>query len=631
MPKQERSSEILNVYLNDIFVGNILLLPDERTIFTFDESYVNDQNRPTLSLAFKTPLGGLRTEDRVRNQSKLPPFFSNLLPEGYLRDYFSRKLNISSHRETSLLLALGSDLPGAVRVTSDFTAESSPSKMLPSSKFLDFQRFSLAGVQPKFTVSVGPTGEWQVPPFGTGGDWILKLPSRMFDHIPESEYSLLRLAQKVGLRVPEFQLTSTEKVRGLPDDVMVGKSNSLLVKRFDRGGEQTRIHMEDFAQVFNVYPEQKYEKASFDRLGYVILTEAGEDDFTEYVRRLVFTILTGNGDMHLKNWSLLYKNGINPKLSPVYDLVPTIVYIPGDKLALKLGGEKEFKQIIERNFLNLANKVKASENLVLDVVRDTVEKTITSWQLMRKELPLSEEAKNIIELHMTTCKLVTTKFLISLPVLNLKLNEVARFEENLLSADSANGGERKIFGYSYLFKAQMLASEAKNKNETLDQFLTRAIASGFYKTSLRGKVLVMFSQFAEQTFSITVTSKTNAVCGWLNDIPGCISSERAWAPDNAGLYIYWDGSRVHRIYDFRMKQARDETFEDPDDFEYYVSDLGAFNPPFVSRTNSENYTYVQSQQKSGIEYSAVPVKSPEVVLLNGSRKPIYHTFIRFIR
>ena len=65
----------------------------------------------------------------------------------------------------------------------------------------------------------------------------------------------------------------------------------------------------------------------------------------EFVRRLVFSVLIGNGDMHLKNWSLLYPDGRTPLLSPAYDFVSTVPYIPGDSLALSFGGAKSLDGI----------------------------------------------------------------------------------------------------------------------------------------------------------------------------------------------------------------------------------------------------------------------------------------------
>ncbi len=77
----------LKVSLNEVEIGILTLLNDDRTLFSFAKSYIDNPLRPTLSLWFKTPFAELKTEEKVRSQAMLPPFFSNLLPEGYLRDY----------------------------------------------------------------------------------------------------------------------------------------------------------------------------------------------------------------------------------------------------------------------------------------------------------------------------------------------------------------------------------------------------------------------------------------------------------------------------------------------------------------------------------------------------------------
>ena len=124
---------------------------------------------------------------------------------------------------------------------------------------------------------------------------------------------------------------------------MEGKA--LVVERFDRAAGARRIHMEDFAQVFGLFPDDKYAHRSYANLASVLWAETGERGAYEFVRRLVFSVLIGNGDMHLKNWSLLYPDGRTPVLSPTYDFAATVPYIPGDKLALNFGGSRSLNEI----------------------------------------------------------------------------------------------------------------------------------------------------------------------------------------------------------------------------------------------------------------------------------------------
>jgi hypothetical protein len=86
----------------------------------------------------------------------------------------------------------------------------------------------------------------------------------------------------------------------------------LAVERFDRGAHGERIHMEDFAQVFGLFPESKYDKRSYANIAAVLWAESGDAAAYEFVRRLVFSIMIGNADMHLKNWSILYPDKRTP-------------------------------------------------------------------------------------------------------------------------------------------------------------------------------------------------------------------------------------------------------------------------------------------------------------------------------
>jgi serine/threonine-protein kinase HipA len=404
---KEKIPRVLNVQLNEVEVGTLTLLADDRSLFVFSESYIKDPQRPILSLWFKTPLGELKTEEKIRSQAMLPPFFSNLLPEGHLRQYLAKKANVKSEREFFLIAALGRDLPGAVRVGfAESLQDDEARAKTPSTKGKGLLRFSLAGVQLKFSAIMEARGGLTIPADGIGGSWIVKLPSSSYAHVPEAEYSMLELAKHVGIIVPEFKLVPTKSVSGLPKDINERFGNSLVVKRFDRAPGGSRIHMEDFAQIFGMYPDQKYENASFDRIGFVILSECGEEDFLQFIRRLVFAVFIGNGDMHLKNWSLLYADTRTPRLSPAYDFVPSALYLPNDDLGLRLGGTKSFIEVTETNFSMLASRAHASEHMVLHTVQETCAHIKISWRELRKELPLTTEMKKALDRHMKGLRLM---------------------------------------------------------------------------------------------------------------------------------------------------------------------------------------------------------------------------------
>ena len=135
------------------------------------------------------------------------------------------------------------------------------------------------------------------------------------------------------------------------------------------------------------------------------MSECGQEDFLEYVRRLIFSVAIGNGDMHLKNWSLIYPDSISPRLSPAYDFVPSVVYIPNDDPGLRLGGTKSFLEVTDRQFRTLASKAHASQRTVMKIVYETTDRVRESWKKLRTELPLTDSVRNSIEAHMQNMKL----------------------------------------------------------------------------------------------------------------------------------------------------------------------------------------------------------------------------------
>ena len=108
---------VLDILLKGERIGNLTLLPGDKTLLTFNPEYIQNPRRPTLSLSFKNKFGELITDHRLV-QTRLPPFFSNLLPEGPLREYLAGRAEINPKREFFLLWLLGQELPGAVTVAS---------------------------------------------------------------------------------------------------------------------------------------------------------------------------------------------------------------------------------------------------------------------------------------------------------------------------------------------------------------------------------------------------------------------------------------------------------------------------------------------------------------------------------
>jgi len=395
-----KTLSMLAVYLHGRRIGVINRIGGDRYLFSFEQDYLDDSSRATLSLSFKGQSGGVVVPTHAV-AARLPVFFSNLLPEGHLREYLAARAEVNPQREFFLLAVLGADLPGAVTVAPfnlpEATIHSHEGELdqdagVPESAL----RFSLAGVQLKFSAIMEASGGLTIPASGMGGSWIVKLPSGRFAAVPENEYVMMALARDIGIKVPRTELIDIRQIHGLPSDAGMMEGKALAVQRFDRGPEGETIHMEDFAQVFGLYPDDKYRKRSYANIAAVLWAETGESGTFEFLRRLVFSILIGNADMHLKNWSLLYPDRHTPMLSPAYDLVSTLPYIQGDKLALTFGGSRSMNEITSDQVRRFSDAARLPASPLWKIVAETTDRTVEAWEKLSEKDLLSQKMRTVI-------------------------------------------------------------------------------------------------------------------------------------------------------------------------------------------------------------------------------------------
>jgi len=380
----------LEVRIHDTMAGTIVAISARDSIFAFDETYIQREDRPVLSLGFTDSYGRLRT--RGSRPGRILPFFANLLPEGALRRYIAERAGIDDGSDLALLWLTGSDLPGAVTVRDPEgravppLAVGGPSAPPPADALF---RFSLAGVQLKFSALRNARGGLTIPVTGRDGHYIVKLPSAHFKDLPLNEYKMMQFARDVGLDVPDCELSDLDDIAGLPADLeQLGGQPAFVVRRFDRADDGARIHIEDFNQLFRQYPDQKYDNHDYNEIARVIYRLMGAEALADFVRRLVFSMAIGNTDMHLKNWTVIYRDGKTPALAPVYDYLCTSAYgIAGrNELGLNLGGVKTFSHIGEDAFERLARRADVSSRLVLTAAREMRSRVLERWPQLNPEL-----------------------------------------------------------------------------------------------------------------------------------------------------------------------------------------------------------------------------------------------------
>jgi serine/threonine-protein kinase HipA len=160
--------------------------------------------------------------------------------------------------------------------------------------------------------------------------------------------------------------------------------------------------MEDFAQVLVKYAHEKYNGANYEQIGKIIYQYTGDGlaNAQQFARRLLVNILLANGDAHLKNWSLLYKDQITPELSPAYDIVTTRVYIDDEsKYALNLAKTKEWYKVTTANFQSWAENSAIPWRAIKPHIDDAMTKARSLWPDALKDLPMDEAHKALLKKH----------------------------------------------------------------------------------------------------------------------------------------------------------------------------------------------------------------------------------------
>ncbi len=367
------------VKLHGIRIG-VLTQYGDFTTFHFDDDYWQRPDRAVLGLDFENTL------ERARSASlRVPPWFSNLLPEGRLRDWIAAERGVSSDREMELLAQVGHDLPGAVTIEPDAgpLVEAVERPVQTATRRTDDEpdrlRFSLAGVGLKY--SMLRQGERLTLPAGGGGDWIVKLPDAKHPEVPTNEFAMMSWARRIGIEVPEIGLRHRDELPDLPGVAWPNKEKlAYVIARFDRGPDRRPIHIEDLAQVRGFYPHDKYI-GTFETVAALVYRRRDLAALQEFVRRLSFNLIIGNGDAHLKNWSLIYRDRRQPTLSPAYDIVSTAPYRDDrdpEDLGLKFGGTKRFAAVDRYSFTRLENKLGVPGALV-PVMEQTILRAQATW------------------------------------------------------------------------------------------------------------------------------------------------------------------------------------------------------------------------------------------------------------
>ena len=244
------------------------------------------------------------------------------------------------------------------------------------------KKLSIQGVQPKLsaTISVVEQEFKIVDQFGT---YIIKPQNDLFPELPQNEDVTMRMAKVFGLDVPFHGM-------------LYAKDGSLsyFIKRFDRYGKGKKLATEDFAQLTGNTRDTKY-RFTMEKLVPVI------DEFcsfpaiekADFFKRILFCYVTGNEDMHLKNFSLITKNG-KTTLTPIYDFLNSSIAIknPEEEIALTLKGKKSNLKATDFIDYYAKERLQLNEKTVITIL-EQMQKATPKWKVLLEISFLSDEMK----------------------------------------------------------------------------------------------------------------------------------------------------------------------------------------------------------------------------------------------
>jgi serine/threonine-protein kinase HipA len=333
-----REVDTADVYKGDLLAGSLKRSGND-VVFRYDSTYLDDSSAPDL--AWSIPKSSVETR---ASGGSVPAFFAGLLPEGIRLTGVITATKTSEDDHFTLLLAVGSDTIGDVRVlprgqemSSAVTPFDSKHPIpdlrhlfdsLSTSESVSQDPAALPGIQGKVSAQM-----YSTPVSTTAGAAILKLaPPARLPRLVENENFFMSLARECGLSTPDHRIIEDNKgIRGL------------LVARFDRISEQ-RLPQEDACQVSRLYPASKYRmktEAVIALLAETVERGGGSarQATAELLRLTAYSYAIGNGDLHGKNYSIHQNARGIWSVTPAYDLLCTQPYASwSDPMALNFYG-----------------------------------------------------------------------------------------------------------------------------------------------------------------------------------------------------------------------------------------------------------------------------------------------------
>ncbi|MDT5184737.1 MAG: serine/threonine-protein kinase HipA [Mycobacterium sp.] len=383
-----------DIYLNDEVVASLNRSPRDEISFSYtDPSHKPSESVRERSVSWSLPITA--EYPVITTGGAVPPFFAGLLPEGVRLGVVTSSTKTSTDDHLTLLLAIGADTIGNVRVLPAGVDPPENSPMFVPERDSDFREVferltgsveadpvGLSGVQPKVSAAM-----WSTPANTKLGPATLKLnPPTGYPRLVENEHFFMRMAAACGLRTARTRLLHDTQGR-----------SALLVDRFDRQGD-TRIPQEDACQVAGLYPASKYRihaETAITTLAEACARGGGSRTaaILELLRVVVFSWLIGNGDLHGKNLSIYAAQGFWQP-TPAYDLLTTQPYAGWkDPMALTLYGRAN--KLNRTHFMDAAVRLGLRERATSRMI-DSIVDAAGEWPDRCEEIGFTDRQTELL-------------------------------------------------------------------------------------------------------------------------------------------------------------------------------------------------------------------------------------------
>lgn len=346
---------------------------------------------PLLSMSL--PLTGDRFPQGV-----VRAFLDGLLPEGEARRVIARAAGLRESDTFGLIELLGRDCAGALVIqpaedadpplattrTAEPLSEEELEGLVANLRSAPLGaggrvRISLAGVQEKLLLTRMPDGSWGRPVDGTPSTHILKPEVAAYSDTVGNEAFCMRVAWYLGLDVATVETA-----------VIAGRK-LIVVERYDRvvhtDGTVERLHQEDFCQATGTPPDRKYEDEggpSLRRVARILQAAAPRESVEALLQATTLNALIGNGDAHAKNLSLLHTQPGTLRLSPLYDLMSTLLY--GDQqLAMHVDDVRRIDRVTADRIVNEAVRWGIGRRRANELVADLLDRIPAAVEAARAQ------------------------------------------------------------------------------------------------------------------------------------------------------------------------------------------------------------------------------------------------------